>query len=69
MSLSENDLELIVKNPKAFESFILTLSGKQFLDESTKEIPQWADPKMAQIYFLPLFLSSGKLKKPSQTKV
>ncbi len=50
----ENDLELIVKKPKAFESFILALSGKQFLTQKAKEIPKWAMPEEVR-FLIPEF--------------
>ncbi len=50
----ENDLELIVKRPKAFESFILAVSGKQFLDKKMREIPDWTGQKEVR-FILPIF--------------
>jgi hypothetical protein len=41
----ENDLELIVKNPRAFDSFILTVVGERLLSGSLKKIPEWAHPE------------------------
>ncbi len=40
----DHDLELIVKNPRAFESFILCLSGQAILGQKTRVLPDWANP-------------------------
>ena len=41
----EHDLELIVKNPRAFESFLLCLSGQAILGKKTRPVPDWAKPQ------------------------
>jgi hypothetical protein len=38
----KNDLDLIVQNPKAFDSFILSIVGKQFIQKKCWDIPDWA---------------------------
>jgi hypothetical protein len=40
----DHDLELIVKNPRAFESFLLCLSGQAIMGKKTRPIPDWAKP-------------------------
>ena len=51
----DHDLELIVKNPKAFDSFLLALVGKQFLEKSQRKINNWALPNEAR-FIVPNFL-------------
>jgi hypothetical protein len=38
----ENDLELLIKNPKAFDSFILALVGERLITRKIVKIPDWA---------------------------
>jgi hypothetical protein len=39
----EKDLELIAKNPKAFDSFLLAVGGKRLIEKSIKEIPDFGE--------------------------
>jgi hypothetical protein len=50
----DNDLEVIVKNPKAFDSFLLSVVGKQYLSDKIVEIPDWAQKGNAK-FVLPAF--------------
>ncbi len=50
----EKDLELIAKNPKAFDSFLLATSGKRLIMNSTKKIPDFGE-KDASKFVVPLF--------------
>lgn len=38
----DNDLEILVKSTHAFNSFLLALTGRQIHQNSTKDIPIWA---------------------------
>lgn len=39
----EHDLEIIIKNPRAFNSFLLALTGRQKIIDNISEIPKWAN--------------------------
>ena len=39
----EKDLELIAKNPKAFDSFLLAIGGKRLIINSIKKIPDFGE--------------------------
>lgn len=39
----EKDLELIAKNPKAFDSFLLAVGGKRLIEKSIKKIPDFGE--------------------------
>ncbi len=38
----DKDLELIITNPRAFDSFLLAITGKQMVENSIQAIPEWA---------------------------
>lgn len=40
----DNDLELIVKNPRAFDSFILAVAGQAIHLNMNRELPDWTEP-------------------------
>lgn len=40
----DHDLELLVRNPRAFESFLLALAGKNVYMNKNKNLPDWAKP-------------------------
>jgi len=40
----DHDLEILVKNPRAFDSFLLALVGQTIHKNKIKEIPLWANP-------------------------
>ncbi|MGB0453250.1 MAG: hypothetical protein ACPGJV_06005 [Bacteriovoracaceae bacterium] len=44
----DHDLELLVKNPRAFESFLLNLAGKLFQSGEAKTLPKWTMPEEAR---------------------
>jgi hypothetical protein len=39
----DNDFEMLVKNPKAFDSFLLALAGQGVLMQKLRAIPQWGN--------------------------
>lgn len=50
----EKDLELISKNPKAFDSFILAVAGKSLILESVKKIPDFGIKDQSR-FVVPVF--------------
>jgi hypothetical protein len=38
----DKDLDLIITNPRAFDSFLLAITGKQMIDNKNQPIPGWA---------------------------
>ncbi len=40
-----HDLEILVKNPRAFDSFLLALAGQNVLQGKNRELPDWTKPK------------------------
>lgn len=52
--LYDKDLELISKNPKAFDSFILSVAGMQHVKESTKKIDDFGEKDPAK-FIVPVF--------------
>ncbi len=38
----DQDIEKIYKNPKAFDSFLLAVAGKQLVTDQSREIPSWS---------------------------
>jgi hypothetical protein len=45
----DHDLELIVKNPRAFDSFILAVTGQRNLLEKVRDLPPWTNPQKTRI--------------------
>jgi hypothetical protein len=41
----DNDLEMLVKNPRAFESFLLAVTGQRILLDKHRKLPDWTLPK------------------------
>ncbi len=39
-----NDLEILVKSPRAFDSFLLALAGQNVLQEKNRVLPDWTGP-------------------------
>jgi hypothetical protein len=39
-----HDLDLLVKNPRAFDSFLLALAGQNVLQEKNRVLPEWTSP-------------------------
>ena len=37
-----HDFDLIVRNPKAFDSFLLAIAGQRLLLNKLRELPKWA---------------------------
>lgn len=49
-----HDLEILVKNPRAFDSFILALAGQNVLQKKNRELPEWTNPKETK-FIIPNF--------------
>jgi hypothetical protein len=56
--LYENDLDTIIKNPQAFESFILSVVGQRMLMRSLRPIPDWGNSDGGN-FIVPSFLAQG----------
>lgn len=41
----DHDLEVLVKNPRAFDSFLLAIAGQNKLLGANKELPPWSRPQ------------------------
>ncbi len=54
----ENDLETIIKNEQAFDSFILSVVGQRMLMNGLREIPEWGTSDGAN-FIVPSFLAQG----------
>jgi hypothetical protein len=39
-----HDLEILVKHPRAFDSFILALAGQNVLMKKNRSLPEWTEP-------------------------
>ena len=50
----EKDLELIAKNPKAFDSFLLAIGGKRLIVNKVLEIPDFGE-KIPPKFIVPVF--------------
>lgn len=37
----DNDLELLIKNPRAFDSFLLAVAGRNLHDDKIRKMPEW----------------------------
>ena len=53
------DRDLLIKNPKAFASFLLAVAGQRKLLNQVKKLPYWADDSQVQ-FIVPLLETSGK---------
>lgn len=40
-----HDLEILVKNPRAFDSFLLALAGQNVLQKKNVQLPEWTKPE------------------------
>ncbi|MBC7539684.1 MAG: hypothetical protein H7281_12750 [Bacteriovorax sp.] len=49
-----HDLEILVKNPRAFDSFILALAGQNVLQGKNRELPDWTMPQETK-FIIPNF--------------
>jgi hypothetical protein len=49
-----HDLELLVKNPRAFDSFLLALAGQNVLQGKNREMPDWTKPEETK-FIIPNF--------------
>jgi hypothetical protein len=50
----DHDLEELVKNPRAFDSFLLALGGKNIYENKLRELPEWTRPTETQ-FIVPHF--------------
>lgn len=50
----DNDLEVIVKNPKAFDSFILAVAGQSLVLKTNRDIPSFGE-KNSPRFIVPVF--------------
>ena len=50
----DNDLELLVKNPRAFDSFLLAIAGQNNLMNKSHELPEWSYPDETK-FIIPKF--------------
>lgn len=49
-----HDLEILVKNPRAFDSFLLSLAGQNVLQKKNRQLPDWTEPHRSQ-FIIPNF--------------
>lgn len=49
-----HDLEILVKNPRAFDSFLLSLAGQNVLQENNRKLPDWTSPEQTK-FIIPNF--------------
>ena len=49
-----HDLEILVKNPRAFDSFLLALAGQNILQKKTLLMPAWTAPESTR-FIIPQF--------------
>lgn len=49
-----HDLEILVKNPRAFDSFILALAGQNVLQQKNRGLPEWTNPQETK-FIIPNF--------------
>jgi len=50
----EHDLELLLKNPRAFDSFLLAVAGQNKKKRLSQELPDWVKPEEVK-FILPQF--------------
>lgn len=50
----DHDLEILAKNPRAFDSFILAISGQTFYTNKVKSLPDWTNPEKTK-FIVPSF--------------
>ncbi len=54
----ENDLETIIRNSQAFESFLLSVVGQRMLMNGLREIPDWGNTDLGN-FIVPSFQLNG----------
>jgi hypothetical protein len=54
----ENDLDTIIRNSQAFESFLLSVVGQRMLMNGLREVPEWGNTDGGN-FILPLFHLQG----------
>ena len=50
-----HDLEILVKNPRAFDSFLLALAGQNVLQKKNRTMPGWTKPQETK-FIIPNFI-------------
>lgn len=50
----DHDIEILVKNPRAFDSFLLAIAGQRKLLDKIIETPKWTSPEKTK-FILPYF--------------
>lgn len=50
----EHDLEVLVRNQRAFDSFLLAIAGQRKLIDRLVELPKWTNPQVTN-FILPIF--------------
>jgi hypothetical protein len=54
----DNDFDMLVKNPKAFDSFLLAVAGQRLLMKNLRPIPDWGNADGGN-FFVPDFRAQG----------
>lgn len=49
-----HDLDILVKNPRAFDSFLLALAGQNVLQKKNLKLPDWTEPEKTK-FVVPQF--------------
>ena len=49
-----HDLDILVKNPRAFDSFLLSLAGQNVLQKKFLNLPDWTNPNSTK-FIIPQF--------------
>ena len=50
----DNDLELLIRNPRAFDSFLLAVAGRNLHTQSLRPMPEWTMPEETK-FIVPIF--------------
>ena len=45
-----HDLDILVKNPRAFDSFLLALAGQNVLQKKNLKLPDWTEPDLGILH-------------------
>lgn len=55
----DHDFEVLVKNPHAFDSFLLALSGMKSISGNARDLPEWTLPSQTN-FLVPNFSPGGE---------